>query len=128
MLIRASLLYRGRAIPLAWRAMRHRSTQVSFEAYQPVLNQVYAIMPAGQVITRLSDRGFVHEPLLHSLRTQRWHSRLRLPADTLVHLSTQHISAVRDLCPTGFREAVLSEGLDSRSRRPASLSGPGLPA
>ena len=31
-LIRASLVYRGRAIPLAWRAMRHRSTQVSFEA------------------------------------------------------------------------------------------------
>lgn len=28
-LIRASLLYRGRAIPLAWRAMRHRSTRGS---------------------------------------------------------------------------------------------------
>src|SRR6266487_5216944 len=39
-LIRASLLYRGRAISLAWRALRHRSTQVSFEAYQPVLDQV----------------------------------------------------------------------------------------
>jgi hypothetical protein len=39
-LIRASLVYRGRALPLAWRALRHRSTQVSFEAYQPVLNQV----------------------------------------------------------------------------------------
>ena len=31
-LIRACLLYRGRAISLAWLAMRHRSTQVSFEA------------------------------------------------------------------------------------------------
>ncbi len=31
-LIRASLIYRGRAISLAWRALRHRSTQVSFEA------------------------------------------------------------------------------------------------
>ena len=31
-LIRASLLYRGRAISLAWRALRHRSPQVSFEA------------------------------------------------------------------------------------------------
>ncbi len=98
-LIRASLLYRGRAIPLAWRAMRHRSTQVSFEAYQPVLNQVLALMPAGQVITLLADRGFVHEQLLHYLRTQQWHFRLRLPADNLVHLSTQHISAVGDLCP-----------------------------
>jgi hypothetical protein len=31
-LIRASLVYRGRAISVAWRALRHRSTQVSFEA------------------------------------------------------------------------------------------------
>ncbi len=31
-LIRASLVYRGRAISLAWRALRHRSAQVSFEA------------------------------------------------------------------------------------------------
>ena len=31
-LIRASLVSRGRAISLAWRALRHRSTQVSFEA------------------------------------------------------------------------------------------------
>src|SRR5713101_4735323 len=30
-LIRASLIYRGRAISLAWRAMRHRSTKVGFE-------------------------------------------------------------------------------------------------
>ncbi len=36
-LIRASLIYRGRAIPLAWRAMHHRSTTVAFEDYQPVL-------------------------------------------------------------------------------------------
>jgi len=31
-LIRASLVYRGRAISVAWRALHHRSTQVSFEA------------------------------------------------------------------------------------------------
>jgi hypothetical protein len=56
-LIRASLVYRGRALPLAWRAMYHRSTQVSFEAYQPVLKQVHALLPAGQLVTLLADRG-----------------------------------------------------------------------
>ncbi len=56
-LIRACLVYRGRAIPLAWRAMRHRSTQVSFEAYQPVLDQVCALLPIGHRITLLADRG-----------------------------------------------------------------------
>src|SRR6266568_2995017 len=98
-LIRASLVYRGRAIPLAWRALRHRSTQVSFEAYQPVLNQVRAIMPPDMVITLLADRGFVHEQLIHYLRKQQWHFRLRLPGDTLVHLEAGPASPVRDLCP-----------------------------
>ncbi len=103
-LIRASLVYRGRAISLAWRALRHRSTQVSFEAYQPVLDQVHAIMPPGMVITLLADRGFVHERLLHYLNLQRWHFRLRLPGDTLVHLSAQHVSAVKELCPPAGRD------------------------
>src|SRR6266496_2411951 len=103
-LIRASLVYRGRAISVAWRALRHRSTQVSFEAYQPVLDQVRTIMPTGQVITLLADRGFAHERLLHYLNQQRWHFRLRLPADTLVHLGAQPVSAIRALCPPAGQE------------------------
>src|SRR5258708_8932038 len=99
-LIRASLVYRGRAIPLAWRAVRHRSTQVGFEDYQPVLNQLRAIMSPGMVIILLADRGFVHEPLLHSLFKRRWHFRLRLKGSTLVHLRGQPVSAVKDLCPS----------------------------
>ncbi len=98
-LIRACLVYRGRAIPLAWRVMRHRSTQVSFEAYQPVLDQVCAIMPAGQVMTLLADRGFQHEQLLDYLPKLQWHFRLRLKGSTLVHLPGQPISAVKELCP-----------------------------
>ncbi len=98
-LIRASLVYRGRAIPLAWRALRHKSTQVSFEDYQPVLKQVRALMPPGLVVALLADRGFVHEQLFHYLREQQWHFRLRLKSSTLVHLPGQPVSAVKDLCP-----------------------------
>jgi hypothetical protein len=98
-LIRASLIYRGRAIPLAWRAMHHRSTTVAFEDYQPVLEQVRSIVPPGLVITLLADRGFVHERLLYYLHKQQWHFRLRLTSNTLVHLPDQPVSAVKDLCP-----------------------------
>lgn len=98
-LIRACLVYRGRAIPLAWRALRHRSTQVSFEGYLPVLEQVRAIVPPGLVMTLLADRGFVHEHLFHYLHQQQWHFRVRLPSDTLVHLEPQLVTAIRDLCP-----------------------------
>ena len=40
-----------------------------------------------------------HERLLHYLRKHQWHCRLRLPGDTLVHLPTQPVTAIRDLCP-----------------------------
>jgi hypothetical protein len=108
-LIRASLIYRGRAISLAWRALRHRSTQVSFEAYQPVLDQVGAMIPASRGITLLADRGFVHERLFRYLRKQRWHFRLRLPGDTLVHLSTPSVVAVRGLCPPAGQARFFQE-------------------
>jgi Transposase DDE domain len=108
-LIRASLVYCHRAIPLAWRAMRHKSTQVGFEAYQPVLDQVRAIVPPGLVITLLADRGFVHEQLLHYLHTQQWHFRLRLPGDTLVHLKAQPVTAIRDLCPPAGERRFFQE-------------------
>ncbi len=127
-LIRASLVSCHRAIPLAWRAMYHKSTQVGFEAYQPVLDQVRAIVAPGLVITRLSDRGFVHEQLLDYLHKQQWHFRLRLPGDTLVHLKTQPVTAIRDLCPPGFRESILPAGVDFRNSRWAGLSGSDLPA
>src|SRR5713226_3309223 len=98
-LIRASLVYRGRAIPLAWRAMRHRSTKVSFEDYQPVLEQVRLIVPRTLEVVLLADRGFVHEQLLHYLYQQKWPFRLRLTKNTLVHLSVRQVTAIKDLCP-----------------------------
>ena len=33
-LIRLSVIYRGRAIPLVWCVLKHGSAQVSFEAYK----------------------------------------------------------------------------------------------
>ncbi len=108
-LIRASLVYRGRAIPLAWRAVRHRSTQVGFEAYQPILDQVRALMPPDMLITLLADRGFVHEQLLHYLRKLQWHFRLRLTGKTLVHLEAGTVSAVKDFCPPAGEKRFFHE-------------------
>ena len=98
-LIRVSLIYRGRALPLAWRAMQHHSTTVAFEDYQPVLEQARAILPTDCVITLLADRGFVHERLLHYLHSQQWHFRLRLMGKTLIHLPAQSVVAARELAP-----------------------------
>jgi hypothetical protein len=98
-LIRVSLIYRGRAIPLAWRAIRFPSTKVSFAEYQPVLDQVYALIPEGMVVTLLADRGFVQGELLRYARDYNWHIRLRLTGNTIVHLPNHPPCQVRELCP-----------------------------
>jgi hypothetical protein len=98
-LIRLSLIYRGRAIPLAWLALLRASTKVSFADYQPVLDQVDALLPEGMVVTLLADRGFVHAQLLHYARTHHWHIRLRLTGQTIVHLPHHPPCQVKELCP-----------------------------
>ncbi len=54
-LIRASLIYEGRAIPLAWRAILRASTKVPFKDYQPVLEQVRMLLPAHLIVTLLGS-------------------------------------------------------------------------
>lgn len=98
-LIRASLIYRGRAIPLAWRALRHASAMVSFDDYQPVLDQVRAMLPVGLIVTLLADRGFLHERLIRYAQQYHWHYRLRMRADTLVQQRGQPVRAVSQLRP-----------------------------
>lgn len=98
-LIRASLIYRGRAIPLAWRALRRTSAMVSFDAYQIVLDQVWAIIPAGVIVTLLGDRGFLHERLIHYAEKHQWHYRLRMTRDTLIQRPGQMTKAVDQLRP-----------------------------
>jgi hypothetical protein len=98
-LIRVSLIYRGRAIPLAWRAIVHASTKVSFADYQPVLDQAFALLPEGMIVTLLADRGFVQEELFHYVRSHHWHIRLRLTSNALVHLPKQKPCQVKELSP-----------------------------
>ena len=73
-----------------------------------MLEQVRSIGLQDMQVIVLADRGFVHEQLLHYIRTHDFHLRLRLMSNTLVHLLDQPVSAVKDLCPPGFRESVLS--------------------
>ncbi len=127
-LIRASLVYRGRAISVAWRALHHRSTQVGFEAYQPVLDQVRAMLPTGQVITLLADRGFVHERLLHYLHQQRWHGSLAAARQHPGPSRSPACFCRQGSMPPSWTGSVLPRGVNFRSSRRASPPGSGLPA
>ena len=98
-LVRVSLIYRGRAVPLAWRVFAHDSATVGYSDYVKVLKTALACLPAGLVITLLADRGFVHADLIHWLRQQHWHYRIRLTGDTLVRLGDRQVVPVAKLCP-----------------------------
>jgi hypothetical protein len=57
-IIRISIIYRGRAIPLVWIVIEHASSAVAFEAYKDLLNKAAILLAPfnGQVVF-LADRG-----------------------------------------------------------------------
>jgi len=79
-LIRLSVVYRGRAVPVVWEVLEHGSSSVTHAAYEGVLNAVPALLPAGIKVVFLADRGFADPALLAQLRRLGWHFRIRLKA------------------------------------------------
>jgi len=64
-----------------------------------ILDQVYALIPSGMIVTLLADRGFVQAELLRYAKHHHWHIRLRLTGNTIVHLPYRAPCQVRELCP-----------------------------
>ncbi len=68
-LIRLSIQYRGRAIPLVWRVLRHSSSSVGFEVYQGMLKRAARLVPTGLSVRFLADRGNASTKLMRYLRS-----------------------------------------------------------
>jgi len=98
-LIRLALIYRGRSIPVSWRVMKHNSTTVGYKDYKIVLKQALLILPPGQSIVLLADRGFVHAQLVKFCRNNKWGYRLRAKSSTLVRLADRRVAPFAKLCP-----------------------------
>jgi hypothetical protein len=99
LLIRLVLIYRGRAIPLTWRVLKHNSTSVSYKDYKVLLKQALLILPAGQPLILLADRGFVHAKLVKFGRQHHWGYRLRAKSSTRVRLPDRSVARMDQLCP-----------------------------
>ena len=85
-LVRLSVQYRGRAVPLVWRVMRHRSSSIKFSAYQTMLERAAKLLPAGVCVCFLADRGFADVQLMRYLRDQlHWNFRIRVKSSTWIH-------------------------------------------
>jgi hypothetical protein len=78
--IRISLIYRGRAVPLVWEVVEHGSSSVAYEGYEALLDAVPPLLPLGVKVVFLADRGFADTALLAHLRRLHWHFRIRIKA------------------------------------------------
>jgi len=77
-LIRLSVIYRGRAVPLVWCVLKHGSAQVAFDAYQALLDRAAWLLPHCCKVIFLADRGFADTDLMAHLHRLGWHWRIRI--------------------------------------------------
>jgi hypothetical protein len=55
-LIRICVVDLGRAIPVGWRVIKHKSSSVKLETYQDLFNRVAKLLPSQPKIVLLADR------------------------------------------------------------------------
>ena len=95
-LIRLSVVYRGRAVPVVWEVIEHGSSSVTHDAYAALLDAVPALLPAGVKVVFLADRGFADTELMAHLRRLGWHFRIRIKATFTVLRPGQPACKVED--------------------------------
>jgi hypothetical protein len=84
-LIRVSVRYRGRAVPVGWRVIEHKSSSISFHVYEQLLRRVSRLLPINTKVRFLADRGFADTKLMDYLeRNLGWHYRIHVKNDLWV--------------------------------------------
>lgn len=97
-IIRVSVVYRGRAIPIIWDVIEHKSASVPFTRYQPLLEAVPALLPrSAKKVVLLADRGFGDIRLMKLCRKLGWSFRIRLRGTFYVTAKKNETRLVRDI-------------------------------
>ncbi len=84
-LIRLSVVYRGRAVPLVWRVIEHGSSAVSYDTYKALLDEAQSRLPFACRVVFLADRGFADTQLMERLRQLGWHFRIRIKCNFWIY-------------------------------------------
>ena len=106
-MMRLSVIYRGRAVPLAWQVVEHRSAQVAFRVYRDLLHRAAKLLPSGtRKVVLLADRGFADVALMQLCQQLGWGYRLRIKSNFLVHRSGHSSALVNQLLPKREGKAV----------------------
>lgn len=98
-IVRLSLIYRGRALPLVWKVVERQSVSVGFGDYADLLWRAKDLFPAGCCVTLLADRGFVDVELMRLAVQLGWHFILRAKQSLLVYRAFHDSTKVGRLMP-----------------------------
>jgi hypothetical protein len=77
-LVRISMVYRGRAVPMVWTVLEHPSSRVAYAVYQDLLDKVAELLPFRCTVVFTAARGFADTHLMDHLVRLGWHWRLRI--------------------------------------------------
>jgi hypothetical protein len=67
-LVRISLIYRGRAVPIVWKVLHHPSSSVAYTVYADLLAMAASLLPLHCKVIVLADRGFADTHLMAHLK------------------------------------------------------------
>lgn len=84
-IVRVALIYRGRALPLAWKVLEQGSASVSFVNYASILEEASRLLPRSCQAILLADRGFVDVDLMQLAVRLGWHFTIRAKGSLWVY-------------------------------------------
>lgn len=84
-MVRLSVIYRGRAVPLVWCVLEHGSATVAYDVYKALLDKANTLVPFACKVVLLADRGFADTELMGHLQRLGWHFRLRIKANFWIY-------------------------------------------
>lgn len=94
-IVRISVIYRGRAVPLVWQVLAQGSSSVAYEVYRELLAQAARLLPDPCQVVFLADRGFADTHLMGHLRRLGWHWRIRIKRSFWVYRGGHHRCRVK---------------------------------
>ena len=97
-IVRLSLVYRGRAIPIVWKVLEHGSSSIAYETYQALLDQAAQLLfPFHCKVIFLADRGFADTNLMRHLIQLGWHFRIRIKESFWIYRPGQRPRKVNNI-------------------------------
>jgi hypothetical protein len=84
-LVRLSLVYRGRAVPIVWTVLEPSRSSVAYDVYKARLDKVAELLPCRCTVVLTADRGFADTHLMEHLTALGWHGRIRIKGSCWIY-------------------------------------------